>query len=225
MFSYYGSKSKLARKYPPPGHERIIEPFCGSARYSLEWYGRDVWINDVDPVIWEIWDWIVNKATVGDVENLPEPAEGENLNDLVCLSQVERNLLSFSAGVGSGQCFTVTKWAFRDRKIATLKKKLFYYLPRVKHWRVTNCSFEQILVNPEATWFVDPPYQGLAGRYYTYNDIDYGGLANWCLSRRGQVMVCEGAEANWLAFRVLRAGCNGINNQKSTEMIWTRLCE
>jgi site-specific DNA-adenine methylase len=35
MFSYYGSKSKIVKYYPCPAHDKIIEPFAGSARYSL----------------------------------------------------------------------------------------------------------------------------------------------------------------------------------------------
>ena len=30
MFSYYGSKSKIAHLYPAPQYDRIIEPFAGS---------------------------------------------------------------------------------------------------------------------------------------------------------------------------------------------------
>jgi hypothetical protein len=35
MFTYLGGKWRLAPKYPPPIHDTIIEPFCGSAGYSL----------------------------------------------------------------------------------------------------------------------------------------------------------------------------------------------
>ena len=30
---------------------------------------------------------------------------------------------------------------------------------RIRHWRVFNCSYEDLPFSGEATWFVDPPYQ------------------------------------------------------------------
>jgi len=44
MFSYYGSKSKLAQHYPTPKYDTIVEPFAGAAGYSL--YG-DNWKKNV----------------------------------------------------------------------------------------------------------------------------------------------------------------------------------
>jgi len=47
MFSYYGSKSKIVDCYPAPRYDKIIEPFAGSARYSLKWWNREYAL-DVD---------------------------------------------------------------------------------------------------------------------------------------------------------------------------------
>ena len=35
MFSFYGGKRRLARFYPPPQHDVVVEPFAGSASYSV----------------------------------------------------------------------------------------------------------------------------------------------------------------------------------------------
>lgn len=35
MFYYYGRKKKIAGLYPEPQHSTIVEPFAGSAAYSL----------------------------------------------------------------------------------------------------------------------------------------------------------------------------------------------
>ena len=35
MWGYYGSKSKIASMYPKPMYDKIIEPFAGTAQYSL----------------------------------------------------------------------------------------------------------------------------------------------------------------------------------------------
>lgn len=41
FFPYYGSKWSLGPLYPAPRHDRIIEPFAGSACYSLHHPERD----------------------------------------------------------------------------------------------------------------------------------------------------------------------------------------
>ena len=56
MFSYYGRKSKIVDYYPPPKHKRIIEPFAGSARYSLKYWQNDVLLVDKYDVIIKIWN-------------------------------------------------------------------------------------------------------------------------------------------------------------------------
>ena len=64
-------------------------------------------------------------------------------------------------------------------------------------------SYEDIQNQP-ATWFIDPPYQKM-GFYYKHKDIDYNHLSEWCLSRDGQIIVCENEGADWLPFEPL---CN-----------------
>ena len=44
MWSYYGRKSKFINLYPKPKHNIIIEPFAGTAVYSLH---EENWKNDV----------------------------------------------------------------------------------------------------------------------------------------------------------------------------------
>lgn len=52
MFPYYGSKSIVARLYPPPVYDRVIEPFAGSTRYALRYFDRDVLLVDkYEPVV------------------------------------------------------------------------------------------------------------------------------------------------------------------------------
>jgi len=58
MFPYFGSKGRLAHLYPAPRGGRVFEPFAGSARYSLLHRSHDVWINDIDPLIYRIWRYI-----------------------------------------------------------------------------------------------------------------------------------------------------------------------
>lgn len=78
MWSYYGNKSKLVNKYPPPRYDRIIEPFAGTARYALK-YGadRDVTLVDAYDVIVKIWRYLI-QASKREISKLPELREREN---------------------------------------------------------------------------------------------------------------------------------------------------
>ena len=87
----------------------------------------------------------------------------------------------------------------------------------IKHFQIFNKSYEE-LENVEATWFIDPPYQH-GGEFYTENNINFSKLAEWCKTRKGQVIVCENDKANWLDFKPL-ISIQG-QSKKSTECIWT----
>jgi site-specific DNA-adenine methylase len=61
IFSYYGSKSKIWKKYPAPLHNIIIEPFSGAANYSLRYsHGRHVILIEKNPVIVSMLKWLQN---------------------------------------------------------------------------------------------------------------------------------------------------------------------
>jgi site-specific DNA-adenine methylase len=76
MFSYYGSKGKIVDCYPPPKHKKVIEPFAGSARYSLKYFDKDVTIYDKYPVIIDVWKYL-QEASESDILGLPRLERGE----------------------------------------------------------------------------------------------------------------------------------------------------
>lgn len=56
MFYYYGRKKKLVKVYPSPVYSTIVEPFAGSAAYSLYWVkDRDVILIEKDLQVYELW--------------------------------------------------------------------------------------------------------------------------------------------------------------------------
>jgi len=99
----------------------------------------------------------------------------------------------------------------------------------IRHWSAECCSYLDLPTDVEATWFIDPPYQGVKyGSYkHDYKAIDYQQLAAWCRSLPGQVIVCEQLGADWLPFRDccevsgMRGKMRGVAGAKSQEMIWT----
>ena len=205
MFTYYGTKKKLAKNYPSPGYKTIIEPFAGAAMYSLfenNWT-NEVILNDKYDKVYLAWDFLINQASETDIKNLPKLVEGLNL-DTITISEAEKALLGFYANPSSAvPKKTVTKrgeigWE-RHHKF------LIDNLYKVKHWKIFNKSFDE-LENVKGTWYIDPPYK-FGGEYYhsstSNKHIDYEKLREWCLSRHGEIIVCENDKADWLPFEPL----------------------
>ena len=200
MFSYYGSKSKLAHKYPLPLYGTIIEPFAGAAGYSLHGdnWKKNVILYDSFPKIAGCWEYLIS-ATEEGIMALPDLALGDSLNDYPGLSKQERWLIGFFINRGS----SVPKvTASRRSDGLTYKKYLCDNLYKVKHWRFYKGGYEGC-PNQEATWFIDPPYQKAGKYYYGHSSVDYVRLGEWVRERKGQVIVCENEGADWLPFQPL----------------------
>lgn len=235
MFSYFGSKSKLVKLYPQPVYSLIIEPFAGSARYACHYrHNHKVWLNDLDPTIYGIWKWI-QQASRKDIEDLPELRPGDNLKDFD-LPDVVKDLLGFAVVRGATHPrHTACGWAAKSGEIGEMKTRLLSLFRRnydekpeynkegdITDWKITNQDY-RTLPNKEATWFIDPPYQRM-GDDYSYNNsaIDYLHLREWCLQRKGQIIVCEGTGANWLPFTKLTGSGRVKRKDSFEELIWTR---
>lgn len=224
MFSYYGSKSKLVKLYPAPTHLQIIEPFAGSARYSLEYWNHDVTLCDLSEHVFEVWNYLI-QASGKDVRSLPDVPSKVHLDTFTQLSTPERYLIGFHLcrgkakprKVGHGQ----NSWS-RDRE------RIARDLHKIRHWKVIQAPYWSI-ANTRATWFIDPPYKATQQRpgnsdRYEHWSIDYDDLGRWCLERRGQIIVCEGENADWLPFELLtttNANTNNSSVKKNGEYIFT----
>jgi site-specific DNA-adenine methylase len=221
VISYYGSKSKVVKHYPPPEHNLIIEPFAGSARYSLLYCeGRKVILNDIYTNITDIWNYLV-QATPEQIMNLPEMKRGDDLRNFD-LPPAERNLMSFIVTRGnSGPRNLYSEWAAKSDEIGKFKERAIRYLDKVRDFKILNEDYRKI-DDYEATWYIDPPYVD-GGSKYPHSKIDYRELAEWCRTRKGQVIVCEHADADWLPFKplVIERGMKKTKKKVSMELIWT----
>ena len=218
MWSYYGTKKRIAKHYPSPRYNRIIEPFCGAAQYSL--YGdnwkNDVWINDKYVVVYRIWKWLIEEVEPYDIKSLPDMFHGDKVDDHT-LCDEEKMLIGFCINSASSQPKkTTAKYNSWNRAKHEISDNLY----KIKHWKITNLSFDE-MDNEQATWFIDPPYQ-YGGQWYhssvNNKKIDFEKLACYCRERSGQVIVCENSKADWLDFTPL-VEMNG-QLHKTTEVIW-----
>ena len=226
FFSYYGAKWRIVPLYPAPAYPRVVEPFAGSAAYATTWHASDVTLVDADPVICGVWDYLI-RVSSDEVRSLPIIAPGESVAD-VAIPQEARWLVGFWLNQGTTHPhLTPSKWARDDESgragwSPTTRERIARQVDGIRHWTVIHGSYQDA-PDLEATYFVDPPYQGPPGRRYRYSDIDYGDLAAWCESRPGQVIACEQSGADWLPFRpLIRAQAGGGRGRSgwSPEVVW-----
>ena len=216
FFSYYGSKWRLSPHYPAPQNNTIIEPFAGSACYSLLHHTKDVHLVDKSEVICGIWDYLIN-VTEEEIDSLPLLQQGEEIPS--SLVKEARDLLGFwvSKGVASPR-HTMTSGVNRGHWSEAIRDRISSQLKFIRHWQVTQSSFDK-LDNVVATWFVDPPYVD-GGEHYPMSseDIDFDSLGDWCRSRLGQTIVCENQGATWLPFTEFKT-TKGLRKQ-TAEVVW-----
>jgi len=218
MFSYYGTKKKLAKYYPDPLYDTIIEPFAGAAQYSLfgdNWRKQVILIDSYDIIV-KIWYYLIN-ARPNDILQLPDMYPGDNVDSHSQLCNEERWLIGFCINGGSAMPKkTVQKYNNWNRSKIQIAKNLY----KIKHWVIKHGSHLDA-PNISATWYIDPPYQH-GGKWYRFNNktIDYYSLAQWCIKRMGQVIVCENMMADWLPFAPLAKLHGQLHT--TTEAIWTR---
>jgi site-specific DNA-adenine methylase len=214
MFSYYGSKSKIVDKYPSPKHEKIIEPFAGSARYALRWFDRDVLLVDKYPVIVDLWKWL-QKASRKDIIALPDVKGGQDIREYN-LCRGASLLIGFEINRGSNHPKNiVAKFQNWNERKAVIASNLY----KIRHWEIRQGDYIDI-DNQKATWFIDPPYQ-FGGEHYKESQINYNHLAKWCKSRKGQAIVCENMKADWLPFYPMTK-MTGAYSQ-TVEAIWSNV--
>lgn len=214
MFYYYGRKKQIAHIYPKPQFDKIIEPFAGSAAYSLHGdnWKSDVLLIDLNDWCIKIWEYL-QSATVFDIKNLPDMECGDTLKNYSYLSQAEKHLIGLHINPGSSvpklKCTKASRWKAG-------KKYIIDNLYKIKHWNIMLGSYDTA-PRVRATWFIDPPYFD-GGVHYSKSKINYPILGEWIMNRSGQIIACEGgcSPPDYLPFINLPKKVNngGLNKAK-----------
>jgi hypothetical protein len=225
FFTFFGGKWRIAQHYPQPEHDILIEPFTGSAGYSLHYADLNVRLYDADPIICGVWNYLIH---VSSAEVLQLPLIFDTVDDLnVC--QEARWLIGFWLNKACAQpCRRASLWmrqGIRPNSFwgAVIRGRIASQVDRIRHWAIQQKSFEQIGDQP-ATWFIDPPYV-VSGSCYRFHEVDYGKLADWSRNRTGQVIVCEQEGAGWLPFipfRTIKTTEGARRTAKGKEVVWIR---
>ncbi len=220
MFKYFGSKYKSVGAYPVPAFDTIVEPFAGSAAYAVAHrHVKNVLLFEKDKRVVALWRRLLS-GTVTELLKTVDPVAGEMSSDL---------LVAFAAGRttrDTPERFLVSpRMAQRYRSMVL---RIASVLDECRHFKITQGDYTDA-PDKEAVWFIDPPYQHRDGRWdrtrggrylHANKDIDFKNLARWCLSRRGQVIVCEQDGADWMPWNKTRPTHNGIHGVYG-EVWWT----
>ena len=226
FFGYFGGKWRDAlQSYPNPRHDTIVEPFAGSAGYSLRHHSKRIVLCEIDPTIAGIWNYLIKVSAKevlaipdvpanGTVDDLELPAEAKALVGMWLNRGVARPRKSPSRWMRDG----IRPGSFWGERV---RQTIASQLEQIRHWEIYNCSYENAPVADEATWFIDPPYVG-AGHHYRHGAsmIDFDRLAAWCRTRPGQVIACENEGAGWLPFRHLGSFKTTRSGRASKEVYW-----
>ena len=226
FFGYYGGKWRDALKnYPQPRFNTIVEPFAGSAGYALRYPHLKVILCELDPILFGVWKYLI-RVKPREILAIPDLALDGSVDDLhIC--EEAKWLVGFWLNRGvSRPRKRPSRWMrdkirpgsfWGDRVRHTIASQV----KAIRHWRVYYRSYENCPTTTAATWFIDPPYQK-AGRHYAHGAeaVNYGHLADWCRSRKGQVIVCENHGAKWLPFKTVGAMKTTRARRLSKEVSW-----
>ena len=227
FFGYYGGKHIAAKSFPKPIHKQIVEPFAGSAGYACQYSHHEVLLNDLDPIIAGIWDYLIH-AKEAEIRSLPD-----QVKDIAELNgktpQEAKDLIGFWLAVG--RCKPATKLTSRQaskvqvKHIGTWKweRKMIIsnQLKHIRHWKIT-CKDYKSTPDIKATWFIDPPYNNKAGKAYTHKFTEFDDLGKWIQTRQGQLIVCEQHGAQWMDFKTFKE--TPVSTGKSKEVVYVKGC-
>ena len=226
FFGYFGGKWRDTPLYPKPEHDTIVEPFAGSAGYSLRFSNKRVILYEKDPILTSVWEYLIGVMPT-EILKLPDLGPEDCVDDLKGVCQEAKWLIGFwlNRGVASPRK-RPSKWmririrpgSFWGERV---RNTVAGQVDQIRHWKIRNRSYEACRVTREATWFIDPPYQ-VTGRHYRHgpDDLDYKSLAAWCRARPGLAIVCENQGANWLGFGPLQETKTTRNGRRSREVVW-----
>jgi site-specific DNA-adenine methylase len=214
MFYYYGRKKQIAKHYPEPNYDCIVEPFAGSAAYSFfgDNWKKQILLIEKDEKVSAIWEWLINEATPNLIKNMPDLKPGEKSSEFLHIIHAATKM-AFKY-----KTIKVTPVLARNWEIS--KRVMAENLWKIKHWEIA-CGDYTAAPNVEATWFIDPPYMSDPGMGYNYSsaEMDYLYLAEWCMERRGEIICCEGEYGKYLPFVTLLE-LKGVAGKSSKEKVF-----
>ena len=234
LFKWFGSKWQSAKHYPKPEHDTIIEPFAGSAGFSLNYSDRRVVLWEADPYLLQLWDWLISRAAADPslVREIPVGVPvGHDIRTLG-LSQGQALLLKHWQRTNNcGDCWKVSPWGHLPGQwTSNTRARVADEVGGVAHWEI---GAPIDWVDRPAHWFLDPPYV-YNYRYAVGKNFDYAAMCSMVetISSKSTVVVCEavrksdGLIPSYLPFKLSHRSVTSrrkiTQSHHSSEVIWTR---
>ncbi len=193
LFKWFGSKWQSAKRYPPPEHDRIVEPFAGGAGYSLNYVDKNVFLWEDDPNLAALWTWLL-RAKSEEILDIPlDVPVGTDIRTLGMNRGQELLLKHWQRTNNVGDCWTISPWGHLPGQwTANTRARVAEESQAIRHWRIAPPID---LVDQPCTWFIDPPY------LYNYRyrkglpDFDYDALSSLVqtIHSGSLIIVCEAA--------------------------------
>jgi hypothetical protein len=193
LFKWFGSKWQSAKRYPPPEHDRIVEPFAGGAGYALNHVDKSVFLWEDDPNLFALWTWLL-QAKPEEILTIPLGVPvGTDIRTLGMNRGQELLLKHWQRTNNVGDCWTISPWGHLPGQwTANTRARVAEESQAIRHWRVVPPID---LVDLPCTWFIDPPY------LYNYRyrkglpDFDYDALSSLVQTIHSEslIIACEAA--------------------------------
>ncbi len=236
LFKWFGSKWQSAKTLPAPRLPIIIEPFAGSAGYSLRHCEHEVILCESNPNVYGLWDWLIHGATEADIRGIPLGVpEGVDIKSLQMSNGQSLLLKHWQRTNNVGNCWTISPWGSSPGQwTENTRARVASEFHHVKHWHILADGLSMIVTGEDAkaTWFIDPQYQ--YNYQYGCKPVDYQALGNTIKNHlNGHVIVCEAVcpktnvVPNWLPFvywgSKITSRRKPENNHHSRELLYERL--
>lgn len=210
LFKWFGSKWLSSKSIPAPKYNVLIEPFAGSAGYSLRNYRRDVILAESDTLVAELWWWLIHLANESIIREIPiDLPVGIDIRTIGLERGQQLLLKHWQRTNNVGDCWTVSPWGNKPGQwTANTRARVAEQHTLIRHWKIDHRGDGlKLLQHPgwqECTLFIDPPYQ--YNYQYKSTALDYGELGGLIQKLPGQRIVCEALEPKtnreptWLPF-------------------------
>ena len=191
VFKYSGSKTRLLKHLPPPKNaSTIVEPFAGSAAYSIHYRPDRLLLCEKNTSVRALWEWLRAEATTDDLHDLERlPWEDRSdVRDLKLPVAPETLLRLTASGVMVGQLSSFILLRQNTVNFDKLKAALPWIKKAVGPVGADFRDYQ----NEPGFHFVDPPYLKTSGNYVDKKapkgdcgSIDLDAVMDYCRNVRG----------------------------------------
>lgn len=229
LFKWPGSKWRSIPRYPAPmGYDRIIEPYAGSATFSLHYADRKVILWDTNPHLQVLWPWLIS-ATEEEVMAIPTNVPiGTDIRTLGLSPGASELLRCWQRTNSTRPSWTISNWQGKLGNWSEfVRGRVASSLRHLRHWQFRKPDYAS---DCPAAVFVDPPYQYFAKTISYYQPpIDYAQLADTisAIPSSSLVIACEapcpktGATPTYLPFAPLYSTTN-MHHKRYAELAYVR---